>query len=316
MTFEVRFAVICLATFALTAAVATVPVRWWWRRIAIPDPAARAAAILRLRLGSLALAIAATIIAAASFIFFEQREHPESTGVMLPVMAAVTLVIWTVATIRAIGMSLATRRVLRGWMATAEPIALPGIDVPSYAVTSSFPVVAVIGILRPRLIVARSVLAACTPGQLLAIAAHERRHLRAHDNLSRTMLGVSPDLIAWLPLAARLREAWHDATEEAADDAADEAGEDGRLELAEALIRVARIGSIGGPQAALPASALYRGENIERRVRRLLEPPPVAVAAARPGWQRPATIAAGTAVSALVLEGAHVVIELAVTFLP
>jgi hypothetical protein len=315
MTFEVRLAVICLATFALTAAVSAVPVRWWWRRITTPDPVARGAALLRLRLGSLALAIAATVVAAASFIFFEQREYPESTGMMLQGMAVLTIAIWAAATARLIRVWIATRRVVREWMATAEPITMPGIEIPTFAVTSAFPVVAVVGIFRLRLIVARSVLAACTPAQLLAIAAHERRHVRAHDNLRRAIIGAAPDVIAWLPLAARLRDAWNTAAEEAADDAAAEVGDEGRVELADALIRVARLGSTGALQPALPTSALYRGENLDRRVRRLLEPAPVA-AAPRSTWHRRATIAAAAVVSVLVLEGVHVVIELGVRFLP
>lgn len=315
MTFEVRFAVVCLATFAVTAAVSAVPVRWWWRRITTADPVERAAALMRLRLGSLALAVAATVVAAASFMIFEQREHPESTGLMMQGFAAVALAAWAAAMVRAVRQWLDTRRVLREWMATAEPIAMPGIDVPAFAVSSPFPVVAVVGIVRPRVIVARSVLAACTPAQLLAIAAHERRHLRARDNLRRTIISAAPDFIAWLPLATRIRNAWNAAAEEAADDAAAEAGADGRIELADALIRVARIGSNRTLRTALPASALYRGEDLDRRIRRLLEPAPAA-APPRSRWHRRATIAAAAVVSAVVLEGVHVVIEMGVRFLP
>jgi beta-lactamase regulating signal transducer with metallopeptidase domain len=200
-------------------------------------------------------------------------------------------------------------------MSTAEPVTLPGIDVPAYAVTSAFPVVAVVGIFRPRVVIARAVLTACTPEQLQAIAAHERRHLRVRDNLRRAVMFASPDVVSWLPVAARLREAWNTAAEEAADDAAAEVGHEGRVELAEALIRVARLGSTGAPGSALPASALYRGENLDRRIRRLLEPVPAA-AASLPSWHRRATLVAALAVSALVLEGVHVVIELGVRFLP
>jgi Zn-dependent protease with chaperone function len=294
--------------------VAALLVQLWWREITTPDPAARAAALVRIRLGSVVLSVGATVVAAASFLFFEQREHPESTGMILPALGALTLAFWLAAALRTIRLAVATRRVLRRWMATAEPVVMPGIHVPSFAVTAAFPVVAVVGIFRPRLIVARSVLASCTSSQIVAIAAHERRHLRARDNLRRTLMSASPDLIAWLPLAARLRDAWSAAAEEAADDAAAEVGDEGRLELADALIRVARLGA-GGSYAALPASALYRGENLDRRIRRLLEPVP-APARPRSAWHRRATIAAIAAVMALVLEGVHVIIELAVTFLP
>jgi len=316
MTFELRLTVVAFSTFALTAAVAAVPVRWWLRRLTMPDPVARGAALLRLRLGALALAVAATVVAATSFLLFEQRVQPESTGLMMQGMAVLTLLLWAGAVIRAIVLAVTTRRMIRTWMATAEPMAVPGVDVPTYAITTSFPVVAIAGILRPRLVIARSVIDACTPAELVAIVAHERRHLDAHDNLRRALIVITPDLLAWLPIARRLREAWNEAAEDAADDAAAAAGEEGRVDLAAALIRVARLREVGGPQPALPASALYRGENLDRRVRRLLEPAPATPEVRRSSWRRWTTYLAAGAACALVLEGVHVVIELGVTFLP
>ena len=101
---------------------------------------------------------------------------------------------------------------------------------------------------------------------------------------------------------------------EAADDAASQAGADGRLRLASALIKVARLAP-GPAPALIPTSALYCGERLEGRIRRLLEPfgghrePTVT-------WRSRLTLCLGVAASALVLEGVHAVIESAIHTLP
>jgi Zn-dependent protease with chaperone function len=315
VTFEERLLVVSFAAFAVTCGVVSTLVPSRWRRVDIASPAARAAALLRLRLWPASTATAASLVVAAAFILFEQRQYPESTGVLLPALAVVGGAIWASAIVRAVRLWSATRRLRRGWMASAERIALADAAVPAFAIDAPFPVVAVVGVLRPRLVVARSVVAACTPAELRAIVAHENRHVAAQDNFRRVLIALAPDLIAWLPMSARLRAAWNDAVEEAADDAAARVGADGRVTLAEALVRVARLDLEGSP-AALPASALYRGENLDRRVRRLLAPEPVDRGTAPPWWRRAAPIAAWMIAAALALDAIHIGIELAITFLP
>jgi len=65
----------------------------------------------------------------------------------------------------------------------------------------------------------------------------------------------------------------------------------------------------------VPASALYRGENLDQRVRRLLGPPAVAAAPLSPAWRAVATTAI-VASAALALHAIHELLEAAVTFLP
>jgi hypothetical protein len=55
-----------------------------------------------------------------------------------------------------------------------EPIALEGISIPAVAVDADFPIVAVAGVVRPRLIIARSVLASCSHEELRAVLATSR----------------------------------------------------------------------------------------------------------------------------------------------
>ena len=99
---------------------------------------------------------------------------------------------------------LATRRLARTWFAGARPVALDGISIPAFATASEFPIVAVVGVRRPKLIIARVVLDACSTEELRAILAHEQGHLDRRDNLRRLLMSVAPDVLAWLPASERL----------------------------------------------------------------------------------------------------------------
>src|SRR5262249_32134209 len=181
--------------------------------------------------------------------------------------------------------------------------------------STSFPIVALLSFFRPRLVIARSVLAACSAPELRAIVAHELGHLVRRDNLVRAVLALSPDVLVWFPLSKRLALAWHDAAAEAADANAGILGEDGRLSLAEALIRVARLAPPGSKAVMVPMSALYRGENLDQRVRRLLGPPAAAPVPLSAAWRATMTTAF-IASAALALHAIHELLEAAVTFLP
>jgi beta-lactamase regulating signal transducer with metallopeptidase domain len=290
-------------------------VPWLYRRVRGGTPAARATALLQIRALPFALAAASLVLAVSSFLVFEPRRPDERMGVVLLSLAVIGLVFLSAAGFRLARLLLVTRRLERAWMADADVVTLDGLDIPTYAITSSFPIVALVGFFRPRLIVARSVLAACPEPELRAIIAHELGHLIRRDNLTRAVLALSPDVLAWLPLSHRLGLAWHDAAEEAADDHAGVLGEDGRLNLAEALIRVARLVPPGSTAVIVPASALYRGENLDQRVRRLLGPPAVAAVPLSAGWRALVTTAV-VASAALALHAIHELLEAAVTFLP
>src|SRR5206468_11663090 len=55
------------------------------------------------------------------------------------------------------------------------------------------PLMALAGIWRPRLIVARGLVDALTPEELAASVAHEAGHQRSRDNLKRLVMRAVPD---------------------------------------------------------------------------------------------------------------------------
>lgn len=316
MTFDARFVVVVLAAFASANTVAACVAVWQWRHREAPAaPVDRAAFLFHIRLLPVVASLLWAALAMSSFFLFEPRRADESTGLVLMALAAFGAALVGTAAARLAFTLARHRRVVRGWLAAASPIALPGVSVPSLVVDSVFPIVAVIGIVRPRLIIARSVLDACTPDELKAVLDHECRHITRADNLRRTLLIGLPDPLGWFAVGRTIDLDWHDAAEEVADEApGNDRGDAGRVALASALIRVAKMVPAGQPLAEIPASALYRGEPLERRVRRLLDPiPPRPRAPRHYQW---IALAGFITLSVVLLNPIHDLLEVAVTFLP
>jgi Zn-dependent protease with chaperone function len=282
VSFDARLTIVALATFALANGIVSLAVWRLWPRLEMSSsPVMRAAALLQLRLTPSVLAAAATMLALFAFVEYEPRGNGEHMGIFLVILSSAAASLMALSATRGLIGQIRTARLVRAWGRSAERVVLPqlpgvpAIDVPSFAIDTPFPIVAVVGLVRPRLFIARVVLASCTPEELQAILRHERGHITRRDNLRHLVFLSAPDCLAGTPFGARARQMWRDATEEAADDAAapDAAT---RLHLAAALVRVARLVPAGCVQAELPMSALYRGEPLETRVRRLLDtaPPP------------------------------------------
>jgi len=228
---------------------------------------ARAWALAAYRLAPAAAALAVTsLVLAPGYFRHEQRARLEDVGVLFAACAMGGALILLASLVRA-GLAITrTARLRRAWLAHAQSVSIEGMA--AYEIETRFPLVAMLGAIRPRLFISSAVLRACTPEELAAIVQHERRHVSAGDNAIRLMMDAAPDLLSVTRRSAAIGDAWHQAVEHRADEAAPE-----RLTLASALVRVARMAGDARP-VRLPASALYRGEGIEERVRRLLAAAP------------------------------------------
>jgi beta-lactamase regulating signal transducer with metallopeptidase domain len=166
----------------------------------------------------------------------------------------------------------ATRRLARDWMRHAEPFKVEGATVPTFRIRHSFPVIAVIGVLRPRLFVASQVFDALTPEELCAALAHERGHVEGRDNLKRALLQAGEDALLHAPLGRSLRRAWQGESEMAADEFAAAGGPAAALDLASAIVKISKLVPRGA-RPTLPAGAHLLGDgedSTSRRVRNLL----------------------------------------------
>ena len=133
--------------------------------------------------------------------------------------------------------------------------------------------IAVVGVLRPTLFIAGQVLDSLTREELEVALTHEKGHLVARDTLRRAVLNFCRDLTMLIAGARTLDRAWAEESERAADEYAARAGSVVALDLAAALIKIARL-MPANVKNVVPAGAYLLeggGDGVAGRVRRLTE---------------------------------------------
>ena len=159
------------------------------------------------------------------------------------------------------------------WMHDATRVTVESVSIPTYCIEHAFPVVAVVGSIRPKLFIARKVIDSLSREELAATLAHEAGHMIARDNLKRQLLRACRDVLTVIPCGRLLDREWSEASEAAADEHAAQAGRTIALDLAASLVKIARM----VPPGTTPISAvgsLLIGDNMSAiawRVRRLTE---------------------------------------------
>lgn len=325
MSFEQRFALVLLAAFFLSSVATSIAAAFLSRAIGARRGAwtsreAGALAIFRLLPATSALALTLFVLGPGYFEH-EQRGDPEGSGYGLIALALGGAWIVGGAIARLARACRRTAAIRRQWLTEGRAVDIPDAGMPAYVLDLPFPLVAVLGIVRPRLFVSQTVLDECSCDEMRAIVEHERAHVRRRDNAVRLLMDTAPDLLALTRAPGAVAAAWHQAVEHRADDAASR-----RLDLASALVKVARLATLEATPRAieLPASALYRGEGtdlIGARVRRLVADDD---AAPWPHWvaaMAGSAAAIGAGVAAAAVTGAasrlaHAVLEITVSRLP
>jgi Zn-dependent protease with chaperone function len=306
------------ATLSATAAL----IGWFIQRGLIRLRAAGAPdALLLLKLvpGVVALFFTFVVFLPAHWRF-EPEGAEESAGytlVALGTLGAVTLVL---AVRRAVRDAGATRRVERGWRERASgPTTFLGARLPVYGLPDPSPVISLAGLVRPRVFVARPIVAAFTSDEMEVSLAHELAHHDTHDNLKRMLVACSPDLLGLWPSGRALERRWRAAVEFAADDRAVGGEKSRAVALASALIKVARLSPAA--VAAGSSSTFYDGTLLAARIDRLLSPgfdqePPHRLAPAWPVSLGSMTLLAAALTARASWLGIHLATEGLVRFLP
>ncbi|MCU1233071.1 MAG: peptidase BlaR1 [Candidatus Solibacter sp.] len=311
----VRLLCLCGAAFfvvhslvgLLVAALAPMAVRAGLRM-----RARRAAALLlalRLAPATLGLVVVAGLCV-PSYLMLEEASV-EEVGWLCLVLAVLAGLVWSVAIARSLRAGARSVRHARDWERVGSLAEIHGARDLVCVVDSSTPLLALAGVVHPRLVMSRTVAGALTAEQLRAALLHEEAHRTAHDNLKRLLLLLSPGLLPGCYGFHALERGWYRFTEWAADDEAVAGNPRLSLSLAAALVRIARLGGTPSP-APLTATFLADGRDLTARVDRLLAPaiqtptgrglPIIAVAAAIAALLA-ATVNAGT------LESAHRLME-------
>ena len=267
MMYLLRWAVVSFGVFFLLYAGLSFVLVVCWR-------------IVRNRLGTTALftlrvlplvfaAAIVLLVALPSFLYLEPHSGEETLGLagILTALGGGAIVL-----IGLISAALAWRRASRflALCAAHSRQLKTDVGVPAFEVSGPAPALLVGGVCRPRLLVSGRAAELLNQREMDVAIRHELAHIRRRDNLKKLVLHFCV-----FPFLAALDREWLMAAEIAADDFAVN-DEQAALDLASALLKIARDSS-SAPMPALAMSLVpERGAAISARVERLLS------------WKRPA----------------------------
>jgi Zn-dependent protease with chaperone function len=279
MMFELLGISLLLASLLIFNSLASVATVGLWRllgrQIRLSPATARARLLFTLRVVPALLSIVVVMfLLVPSYLAYEPRHTNENVSFKLGLLAFLSAVGLALAIVRSCAAWRATARLTADWLRHSDRITLAGINIETFRFDHAFPVIAIVGVLRPRLFLASHVLELLTPEEIAASVAHENSHLSARDNLKRGLLRACRDALLIIPSGRSLDRAWSEAAEEAADESAARRAQDVALDLASALVKIAR-NIPSGARPSMPAGVFLVGDEeasgIKIRVRRLME---------------------------------------------
>ena len=209
-----------------------------------------------------------------SYLWLEPEAAGEKVGFVCFLAAVLGAAIWTLAIVRVVHAVRGTARYLHRCERHGKPIEMPGETAPALLLKDKSPVLAVAGVVHPRLLISRRVMRGLTAEQIDAALRHERAHRASGDNLKRFFMLLAPDVLPFMRGFATLEQRWAKAIEWAADDQASAGDPRRALSLADALVKVAKMGN--QPQLSYLTSSLMADDHdLSERVDRLLRPQPI-----------------------------------------
>lgn len=215
------------------------------RRVGALGPSHRPAAIAASRFAPVVVALSLV-----GLVFFPAwlRHEPVNSGetVSLPLLAAALLSLLPVLAglRRGTRMFMRTRDRLRFWRLQSGPPSNALAPFEVVEVRSGDLSLCVGGYLKPTIYASTDVMRSLEPEEWRAALAHEVSHATARDPLRRLGMEACPDFLQLLGLDRRWPLAFARACEFAADARASEGRPEVALDLAAALVKVARLQSL------------------------------------------------------------------------
>jgi len=245
----------------------------------------RAEVIFLLRVLPVIAAVFATLfLVVPGFLILEPGSTGEQVSPRLWLLTSLGFITLSAVVVRAFRIWSAGISLRRAWKRNSTPLSVPGISVPVSKLEEPNSVLAVTGILRPRVFVSANIVSSLTEDELRAALGHELAHVSAADNLKQVLLRIS-SLPRFLGAGfSAIDRLWLSSAEVAADEGASHSGAS-CLDLASALVKVGRMKS-GALQPAvashfIPAEAaselpmrvaglehLIRTNSVPRRMQR------------------------------------------------
>jgi hypothetical protein len=180
-----------------------------------------------------------------SYLWLEPEAPTERVGFGCLAVALLGTAMWGISIARGLRAAAGSRRFLRRCRRTGSPARLPGDPadtwLDAWIVDGAAPLLALGGIVRPRLVISREVVSALPAEQLAAALRHERAHWTARDNLKRLCILLTPGILPFSGSSRTLERGWRKFAEWAADDRAAAGSARRSFALAAALVRVARM---------------------------------------------------------------------------
>jgi Zn-dependent protease with chaperone function len=208
-----------LVSTLLAAAVALLRPAIERRAAAASSPRRRAAVLFAACAAPAAGGLLAVLgLVLPAWLVHEPLGTDEVAPPELLVVAAVSFLALSRALWRAVVEHRRTASAVTAWVRQERAAPVPGLAMRALRVEHGFPLAAIAGVVRPRLLLASQVVDALTPAELQAVAAHEAGHLEAGDVLKRLLLRLCPDPLPWTRTRRRLESEWERAAEAAADE--------------------------------------------------------------------------------------------------
>jgi beta-lactamase regulating signal transducer with metallopeptidase domain len=308
LPYLLRLVCLCLASFFIVHAAAAILV-WIAAPAALrvadsarPGFSARFLFIFRMFPFALTL-ILVVGFCIPSYLWLEPVSTGEKVGYACLAAATMGALVWAMSLFR-VGFSLLrTSRYMSSCERDGQEIAVDGESSPVLVLKREAPVMAVAGLVHPKLIVSRSVLHKLTSEQRDAAFRHEQAHRSSRDNLKRFLCLLAPDAIPFVSGFKKIERQWARYTEWAADDHAVNGDSERALSLAAALVSVAKMGRTHHSSYVL-SLLVAEDEDLAVRVDRLLREQQYAERPLAPLVQvarNVALVAGGLILAALVL---------------
>jgi hypothetical protein len=274
-----RLLCLCLASFFLVNAaaglLAALVSRAAIRKAELMNARSAARFLLAVRLFPCALGIGAVIaLCVPSYLWLEPEAASERIGWICLALAFLGAAGWLISFARASRALAFSARFNRSCEHTGRETLLRSDSSNAVIVEKDAPLLALSGILRPRLIVSQAVLRSLSTDELELALQHENAHRVSQDNLKRLLLLLAPAPIPVIRSFSSIEGSWTRFSEWAADDDAVRGDSHRALSLAAALLRVARMGAT--PQLSFLHTSLCADDHdLSARVERLLRTQPL-----------------------------------------
>jgi hypothetical protein len=257
--------------------------------------------------------LATVLLIVPSFVSQETNHMSENTGVICILVSAAVWVWYGASFARAIFLVSKTNAFERSLQSSATTAALSGHRLSGHSetwvVASDRPLLALVGILRPRILLSQRLLdsSSLEPAALEVALDHEDAHARHYDNGKLLILSMLPRLPFGSARMPSCEHLWRRYAEWAADDEAVAGSPERALLLAETLMLFARSSTLP-PRNAIAMGLAAPDVELSARIQRIL-------AVARPGESGTGQMSSRAFVALCLFTAASLATLIAIPFL-